>query len=130
MNDKTIKAVVLSTPAESHYYLAKQSLCAGKDVFPEKPLALTVENGMELVELAQKTKKILMVGHLLEYHPVVNKLKEYVEKGELGKIQYIYSNRLNLGKVRKEENILWSFAPHDISVIVLLLNEIPNSVSA
>ncbi|MBM3254031.1 MAG: oxidoreductase [Candidatus Omnitrophica bacterium] len=128
-NNKNIKAVVISTPAESHYQLAKEALLCGKDVFVEKPLALTVENGNELVELAERNKRILMVGHLLEYHPAVNKLKEFMEKGRLGKIQYIYSNRLNLGKIRREENILWSFAPHDISVILLLLNELPEGVS-
>ncbi len=128
-NNKAIKAVVISTPAESHYRLVKEALLCGKDVFVEKPLALTVENGIELVELAERNKQILMVGHLLEYHPAVDKLKEFMEKGRLGKIQYIYSNRLNLGKIRREENILWSFAPHDISVILLLLNEMPEGVS-
>ncbi len=129
LKDKSIKAVVISTPAESHHRLAKEALLAGKDVFVEKPLALTVEDGIELIELAEKLRKILMVGHLLEYHPAVTKLKELTEKGGLGKIQYIYSNRLNLGKIRREENILWSFAPHDISVMLLLLNEMPEGVS-
>jgi len=93
-------------------------------------LALTVEEGVELTTLAQENKRILMVGHLLEYHPAVLKLKELVDKGELGKINYIYSTRLNLGKIRREENILWSFAPYDISVILLLLNEMPREVCA
>lgn len=130
MKDKGIKAVVIAAPAETHYQLVKESLCADKDVFVEKPLALNIENGKELAEIAKKKKKILMVGHLLEYHPAVAKLKEFVERGELGRIQYIYSNRLNLGKIRREENILWSFAPHDISVILLLLNEMPTVVSS
>lgn len=129
LNDKTIGAVVIATPAEFHYQLVKESLLSGKDVFVEKPMALTAEEGSELVSLAEKSKKILMVGHLLEYHPAVNKLKEFVEQGKLGKIQYIYSNRLNLGKFRREENILWSFAPHDISIILLLMNETPEGVS-
>lgn len=128
-NDE-IDAVAISTPAELHYQLTKEALLAGKDVFCEKPLALTVEEGVKLTTLAQESKKILMVGHLLEYHPAVLKLKELVAKGELGKINYIYSSRLNLGKIRREENILWSFAPHDISVILLLLNEMPINVSA
>jgi len=128
-NDE-IDGVVISTPAELHYQLTKEALLAGKDVFCEKPLALTVEEGVELTTLAQENKRILMVGHLLEYHPAILKLKELVDKGELGKINYIYSSRLNLGKIRREENILWSFAPHDIAVILLLLNEMPQKVSA
>jgi len=128
-NDE-VTGVVISTPATLHYPLAKEALLAGKDVLVEKPLALRVEEGRELVELAEGKKRVLMVGHLLEYHPGVTKLKELVDKGELGKINYIYSNRLNLGKFRTEENILWSFAPHDISVILLLLGEMPQEVSA
>lgn len=129
-NDE-IKGIVIASPAALHYSMAKEALLAGKDVFVEKPLALRVEEGRELVELAAEKDKTLMVGHLLEYHPAVVKLKELVDKGELGKIQYIYSNRLNLGKFRTEENILWSFAPHDISVILLLLGgEMPQEVSA
>ncbi|NQU73734.1 MAG: Gfo/Idh/MocA family oxidoreductase [Candidatus Omnitrophica bacterium] len=130
LKNKAINAVVISSPAESHYKLVKESLLAGKDVFVEKPLALTTEEGAALVNLAKRDKRILMVGHLLEYHPAVNKLRQLMGKGELGKIQYIYSNRLNLGKIRREENILWSFAPHDISVILFLLNEVPEGVSA
>jgi UDP-2-acetamido-3-amino-2,3-dideoxy-glucuronate N-acetyltransferase len=125
-----IKGVVISTPAVLHFGMAKQALEAGKDVFVEKPLSLKVEEGEELVRLAQKANRILMVGHLLEYHPAVVKLKELVDAGELGKINYIYSSRLNLGKLRTEENVLWSFAPHDISVILLMLGEMPQGVSA
>lgn len=125
-----IKGVVLSTPAESHYLMTKKALLAGKDVFVEKPLALTTAKGRELVKLAEEKNRILMVGHLLEYHPGIIKLKELIDTGKLGKINYIYSNRLNLGKFRTEENILWSFAPHDISVILLLLGETPQVISA
>ncbi len=125
-----IRAVAISTPAASHYELVKKSLKAGKDVFVEKPLALTVYEGEELVKLAEKEDRILMVGHILQYHPAVVKLKELISSGELGKIQYIYSNRLNIGKLRTEENILWSFAPHDISVILMLLDAEPLSVTA
>jgi len=130
LNDDEVDAVVIAVPAELHYQLTKEALMAGKDVFCEKPLALRVEEGKDLVKLARENKRILMVGHLLEYHPAVLRLKELVDKGELGKVNYIYSSRLNLGKIRREENILWSFAPHDISVILLLLNEMPVNVSA
>lgn len=128
--DSNLTAVAIATPAETHYQLVKDALQAGKHVFVEKPLALTEEEGAHLHELAKAQNKVLMVGHLLQYHPAIIKLKELVLKGELGKIQYIYSNRLNLGKVRNEENILWSFAPHDISVILSLVGEMPDSVTS
>jgi len=130
LQDGEIRGVVIATPAASHHYMAKQALLAGKDVFVEKPLALETEQGKELVELAEKSNGVLLVGHLLEYHPAIVKLKELIDNGELGKINYIYSNRLNLGKFRTEENILWSFAPHDISIILLLLGEMPQEISA
>jgi len=130
IKEPDIKAVVIATPAVTHYELVKQALMEGKDVFVEKPLALTVKEGKELVDLAEKEDRILMVGHILQYHPAVIKLKELISSGELGKIQYIYSNRLNIGKLRTEENILWSFAPHDMSVILMLLDEEPIRVSA
>jgi len=125
-----IKAVALATPAATHYNMVKQSLLAGKDVFVEKPLSLKVREGAELVGLAEKENRILMVGHVLQYHPAVIKLKDLIASGDLGKIQYIYSNRLNIGKLRTEENILWSFAPHDISVVLSLLEEEPIRVWA
>jgi UDP-2-acetamido-3-amino-2,3-dideoxy-glucuronate N-acetyltransferase len=130
LRDQSIRAVAIATPAESHADRVKEALLAGKDVFVEKPLCLSVEEGEGLVALAKKNDRILMVGHLLWYHPAVLKLKELIREGELGRIQYIYSNRLNLGKIRREENILWSFAPHDISVILGLLNEMPDVVRA
>ena len=130
LKDEKVDAVAIATQAASHYKMVKKALLAGKDVFVEKPLALTAKEGAKLVKLSAKTKRILMVGHLLEYHPGILKLKSLIDKGELGKIRYIYSSRLNLGKIRREENILWSFAPHDISVILLLLNETPVAVSA
>ncbi len=130
LQNKDIKAVAISTPVATHANFVKQSLLAGKDVFVEKPLALTVKEGQKLAELAEKENRILMVGHILQYHPAVLKLKELIASGEIGKIQYIYSNRLNIGKLRTEENILWSFAPHDISVILMLLEEEPIKVSA
>lgn len=128
--DKAVTGVVIAAPAALHYTLAKEALLNDKDIFVEKPLALKVGEGEEIVHLAKERNRILMVGHILYYHKAVNKLKELVDKGELGKIQYIYSNRLNIGKIRTEENILWSFAPHDISVILKLLGEFPQSVSA
>lgn len=131
LRDKAVKGVVIATPVTLHHAMAREALLAGKDTFVEKPLALKVEEGKELVALAEKKERILMVGHLLEYHPAIKKLKEIVDKGELGELQYIYSNRLNLGKFRTEENILWSFAPHDISVMLLLLGgEMPYEVSS
>lgn len=130
LNDSSVEALVIATPAETHYSLVRQALLAQKHVFVEKPLALDAAQGEELVALADQKKCILMVGHILQYHPAVLKLKQLIAEGELGKIQYIYSNRLNMGKIRTEENILWSFAPHDISVILMLLNEFPISIQA
>ncbi len=130
LDNERINAVVITTPAASHYELAKQALRARKHVYVEKPLALHVQEAEELVALAEKQKCILMVGHILRYHPAVNKLKEIIDSGELGNIKYVYSRRLNIGRIRTEENILWSFAPHDISVILFLLDEQPESISA
>ena len=130
LRDDGIQAVAIATPAETHGAMVREALIAGKDVFVEKPLCLSVDQGRSLVALAQEQGRILMVGHLLWYHPAVLKLKDLIESGELGRIQYIYSNRLNLGKIRREENILWSFAPHDISVILGLVGEAPHSVIA
>jgi UDP-2-acetamido-3-amino-2,3-dideoxy-glucuronate N-acetyltransferase len=127
--DLGIDAVVLATPAALHFEMAKRALEAGKDVFVEKPLALAVEEGAELAELAARNRRILMVGHILQYHPAVRKLKELIDSGSLGRIEYLYSNRLNMGKIRTGENILWSFAPHDISVVLGLLGEEPESVT-
>ncbi len=125
-----VKAVAIATPVATHYDFVRQALMSGKDVFVEKPLALKAKEGQDLVDLAQEQGRILMVGHILQYHPAVIKLKEVISGGALGKIQYVYSNRLNIGKLRTEENILWSFAPHDISVILMLLGEEPCKVSA
>lgn len=129
IDDPNITAVAISTPSKTHYQLVKQALLANKDVFVEKPLALNYIHGKELVNLAKAKNRILMVGHILQYHPAVIKLKEIIGRGELGKIQYIYSNRLNIGKLRIEENILWSFAPHDISVILMLIGSEPIKIS-
>src|SRR5215469_17250161 len=125
-----IAAVAIAAPAAQHYTLAKRAILAGKDVFVEKPLALRVEQGEELVELAKNHSRVLMVGHLLHYHPAISELRRIIRAGELGKVEYISSSRLNLGKLRTEEDILWSFAPHDISAILHLLNETPVRVAA
>jgi UDP-2-acetamido-3-amino-2,3-dideoxy-glucuronate N-acetyltransferase len=125
-----IQGVGLATPAETHADLAIQAMRSGKDVFVEKPMALSISDAEEMQKVALETDRILMVGHLLEYHPAVLKLRELIDSGELGKINYIYSNRLNFGKVRTEENALWSFAPHDVAVILRLLGQSPIEVSA
>lgn len=127
--DPSLQAIALATPAVTHYELAKAALEAGKDVLVEKPLAIDVKHGEELVKIAERRGRILMVGHILRYHPAILKLQKLIQDGELGRINYLYSNRLNIGKIRTEENILWSFAPHDISVILSLLNEMPTHVS-
>ncbi len=124
-----VEALVIATPAETHATMVREALLAGKDVFVEKPLALTREDGEALVDLARRNDRVLMVGHLLHYHGAVRKLKELVQAGTLGRVQYVYSNRLNLGKIRREENILWSFAPHDISVLLALASEEPESLT-
>ncbi len=125
-----IDAIVIATPAVTHYELVSRALLAGKHVFVEKPLALDLNEARELVEEAEARNLVLMVGHLMQYHPAFIKLLELSDNGSLGKINYISSNRLNLGKIRREENILWSFAPHDISMILSLAGELPKSVTA
>jgi len=128
--DKNIKGIVIATPAVTHYQMVKKFLSAGKDVFVEKPLALDSREAEELIKLAKNKKRILMVDHLLLYHPAVIELKKLISEGALGKIRYIYSNRLNFGKLRTEENILWSFAPHDIAVIIDLVGKSPKKIWA
>jgi len=130
LNDPNIGAIFIATPAETHATLVRESLLSGKHCFVEKPLCLSEKEGMELVDIANNKGLILMVGHLLWYHPAILKLKEMIDSGELGRIRYIYSNRLNMGKLRREENVLWSFAPHDVSIILGLLQEMPESVQA
>lgn len=130
LDDPAVQCLAIAAPAAVHASLVRQGLSSGKDVLVEKPLALTEEDGKTLVQLAQQKGRILMVGHLLWYHPAVLKLKELINQGELGRLQYIYSQRLNLGRIRREENILWSFAPHDISVMLGLVGEEPQQVQA
>ena len=128
--DKAVLAVVIAAPAAAHYDLARKALEAGKHVFVEKPLSLTYEDGARLVALARQAGKILFVGHILHYHAAVVKLKEMVKAGKIGRLQYIYSRRLSLGKIRREENILWSFAPHDISLILSIVGEDPSYIDS
>ncbi len=125
-----VRGVVVAASAAQHHTMARALLEAGKDVFVEKPLALRTDHAEELVRLARERDRILMVGHLLLHHPGVRWLKEMVRKGELGEVLYIYSQRVNLGKVRRDENALWSFAPHDLSVILHLLEREPLDVAA
>lgn len=122
-------AVVIAAPAALHYSLAKAALQADKDVYVEKPLCLDLGEADELAQLAEQRGKVLMVGHLLQYHPCVQALHALLAQGQLGKLHYLISNRLNLGKIRREENALWSFAPHDISVILSLAgNQMPDQI--
>ena len=128
--DENLDAVVIATTAPTHYSLTKRALLAGKDVYVEKPFVLNVEQAEELTSLAISNGRILMVGHLLEYHPVVVILKDMIKSKQLGDIHYIYSQRLNLGTIREDENALWNFAPHDISSILYLLGKEPVDVAA
>ena len=130
LDDEALEAVVIATPGPTHYELAKAALLAGKDVYVEKPFVLAVAEAEELIGLAADRKRILMVGHLLEYHPVVTRLKQLITAGDLGDIRYIYSQRLNLCAAREGENAMWDFAPHDVSVILYLLGRVPTDVSA
>jgi predicted dehydrogenase len=125
-----VDAVVIATPAETHFEIARAALAAGMDIFVEKPITLDLEQGAWLVREARTKGRILMVGHVLEYHPGVVALADMVQSGRLGRVQYVYSHRLSLGKIRREENALWSFAPHDIAVIVRLLGGMPIQVTA
>lgn len=128
--DAELEAVVVVTDAPNHFEVAKAALQAGKDVFVEKPLALSAAHSEELCDLADANERILMVGHLLLYHPAVEKLKALVVGGELGEVLYITCQRTNLGVVRRDENSWWSLAPHDISVVNYLLDEEPIAVAA
>ena len=130
LDNPEINAVIIATPAETHYDIAKRALMKDKNVLAEKPITLFSTHARELVEIAERKDKKLMVGHVLLYHPAVKRIKEMIEENKIGRLQYIYSNRLNLGSIRTEENILWSFAPHDISVIQYLLESNPVYVDA
>src|SRR3954454_436288 len=128
--DDTLDAVVLATPVPTHAALAERVLSAGKHCFVEKPMAQSVTDAEAVVAAARSADRVLMVGHLLEYHPGVVKLKELIDGGDLGRILYVYGNRLNLGKLRSDENALWSLGAHDISVLLRLAGEEPYEIQA
>ncbi|MFQ5867727.1 MAG: Gfo/Idh/MocA family protein [bacterium] len=130
LRNSELEAIAIATEAQYHYQITKECLLSGKHVLVEKPLALNSHKCKDLIGIAKAKNRILMVGHLLEYHPAVRKLKELIDSGELGRIYYIYSQRVNLGEIRRYENALWSFGPHDVSVILYLLKEEPESVNA
>jgi predicted dehydrogenase len=130
LGDPELDAVVLATPVPTHARLAVQVAQAGKHCFVEKPLATTVADAQRAVDAAERAKRILMVGHLLEYHPAVTRLKQLVAEGELGALYYIYGNRVNLGQLRSEENALWSLGAHDVSVVLHLIDQEPVECSA
>jgi predicted dehydrogenase len=128
--DPELDAIVLATPVPTHADLAARVLEAGKHCFVEKPLATTVADAQRAVDAAERAERILMVGHLLEYHPAVTRLKQLLDAGELGSLYYVYGNRVNLGKLRAEENALWSLGAHDVSVVLHLIGEEPVECSA
>ncbi len=130
LEDPAVAAIVVATHAPSHFEVAEAALRAGRDVFVEKPLCLSGDQAATLCRLAEESGRILMVGHLLLYHPAVERLKGLIDDGELGDVLYIYAQRVNLGVVRREENAWWSLAPHDISVANYLLGSSPKAVSA
>jgi UDP-2-acetamido-3-amino-2,3-dideoxy-glucuronate N-acetyltransferase len=128
LGDKTIDAVVIATPAVTHGMIARKALEARKHVFVEKPICLNLAEARELASYAEENGLTLMVGHMLLYHPAFIAMQDVVRQGQLGKLRYIYSTRLSLGKIRNEENALWSFAPHDVSMILALTGRMPESV--
>jgi predicted dehydrogenase len=130
LSDPEVEAVALATPVGTHYQLARLSLLAGKHVLVEKPLTTSSADGQELIALARQQERVLMVGHVFEYNPAVLKIKELIGEGQIGQVYYLYSNRVNLGRVQSDINVLWSIAPHDVSIALFLLEELPEEVSA
>jgi predicted dehydrogenase len=130
LGDEALDAIVLATPVPSHAELAQRVLAAGKHCFVEKPLAQSAADAQLAIDAAKQAGRVLMVGHLLEYHPGVRLLKEALDSGELGEARYIYSNRLNLGQLRADENALWSLGAHDVSVVLALAGEEPSELFA
>lgn len=130
LKESKVTAVVIATPTDTHSQLVKEALMSGKHVLVEKPLTLSVKSAEKLVRLAKRKKKILMVGHTYEYHPAILKIQNYISTKMIGQINYIYCSRVNLGKVREETNALWNLAPHDISILHLLIKSTPTAVSA
>ena len=128
--DKNVEGIAIATPAHTHFELGKKSLNAGLPTYIEKPITLNLEDAQALTDLAKEKDLPLMVGHILEYHPAIVKMKELVDKGDLGEVKHIRCTRVNLGKIRAHENIWWSFAPHDLSIIFTLIDEDPDKIQA
>jgi predicted dehydrogenase len=128
LDDPTVDAIVVATPARTHFALGQQALLAGKHVFVEKPLTMDLEEGRALTALAEGLGSILMVGHVFEYNPAVRYIKQAIDSGDLGDLLYLYSKRVNLGRVQSDVNALWSIAPHDISIALYLLGQMPVAV--
>jgi len=130
LTEDNFDGFTIATPSETHYKLAKKLIKAQKNVLVEKPLAFSVEDAKELLKLSRENKVSLMVGHVLLFHPAIRKIKHLIDRKKIGDLQYIYSNRLNLGQVRTEENAFWSLAPHDIAIFQYLIDEFPNYIQA
>lgn len=130
LTDDSIRGIAIATRAETHFAIAQRAIAAGKHVFVEKPLVLDLEEADRLIEQARRTGVALMVGHLLRYHPIFQRMLEIVSSGELGPLRYVYSDRMSLGKIRTEEDVLWSFSPHDISMVLALAGARPIDVTA
>ena len=130
LNDNEIAGIILATPAPMHAKMTLEALAAGKHVLVEKPIALKQDDASKMIVAANDASRVLMVGHVLQYHPAFLALKDMVAKGDLGALKHIYSNRLNFGKVRTEENVFWSFAPHDVSMVLALAGREPTTITA
>ncbi len=126
--DPACKAIAIATPAPTHFELAMQAISAGKDVYVEKPIALSIEDGQRMGDAAKAAGRILMIGHILQYHPAFEELKRRVAAGEVGRVRQITTSRMGLGRLRNEENVLWSFAPHDLSMVCALTDAAPSRV--
>lgn len=130
LNDTDLDAIVLAVPARAHYDMARRALLAGKHVFVEKPLAMSSFEARDLIQLAENQRRVLMVGHVFEYNPAVLYIKKLLEDRVIGQLYYMYSNRINLGRIQTDINALWSIAPHDISIMLFLVGAMPETVSA
>ena len=129
LSDPGIAAVVLVTPPATHFSLARKAIAAGKHVWIEKPLALCVEEGQELVSLSRSKGTVLFVDHTFLYDPAIRKIRELIAQGELGSVRHIYSQRLNLGRIKRDSNVWWNSAPHDISILLYLLSSVPETIA-
>ena len=130
LSNSNFDGFIVATPSETHYSITKKIIMAGKNVLVEKPLTFSADDAKELVELSNKNNTSLMVGHVLLFHPAIRQIKKLICDGKIGSLQYIYSNRLNLGQVRTEENVFWSLAPHDIAIFQYFVNEYPTYIQS